>query len=130
GFYSDYTNLQQTLFRINPQTGVRYPRVENAASAEIKGVELDVEAIAFRGFRLRASATWLDAQFGRLSSIDPIYPERGEQDLTGNNLPQAPEWQFGVSGEYSFPIAGTLEITARADYKWQNEIYFDLFNNP
>src|SRR6185369_15791736 len=35
GFYSDYTNLQQTLFRINPQTGVRYPRVENSATASI-----------------------------------------------------------------------------------------------
>lgn len=130
GFYSDYTNLQQTLFRINPQTNVRYPRVENAASASISGVELDLEAIPFRGMRLRASATWLDAQFGHLTSIDPIYPERGEQDLTGNSLPQAPEWQLGVSGEYRFPISSTLEITARADYKWQNEIYFDLFNNP
>ena len=130
GFYSDYTNLQQTLFRINPQTGVRYPRVENAASAAIKGVELDVEAIPYRGVRLRASATWLDAKFGRFTSIDPIYPERGEQDLTGNRLPQAPDWQFGISGEYSLPISSTLEITARADYKWQSEIYFDLFNNP
>ena len=130
GFYSDYTNLQQTLFRINPQTSVRYPRVENAASAAISGVELDLEAIPFRGLRLRASATWLDAEFGHFTSIDPIYPERGEQDLSGNRLPQAPEWQLGVSGEYSFPISSTLEIKARADYKWQNEIYFDLFNNP
>jgi iron complex outermembrane receptor protein len=130
GFYSDYTNLQQTLFRINPQTNVRYPRVENAASATISGVELDVEAIPFRGFRLRASATWLDAKFGQFTSIDPIYPERGDQDLTGNRLPQAPTWQAGVSGEYSWPISSVLEIVARADYKWQNEIYFDLFNNP
>jgi iron complex outermembrane receptor protein len=130
GFYSDYTNLQQTLFRINPQTGVRYPRVENAASAGIKGVELDVEAIPLRGLRLRASGTWLDAKFGHFTSIDPIYPERGEQELTGNRLPQAPDWQFAVSGEYSVPISNTLAITARADYKWQSEIYFDLFNNP
>ncbi|WP_175597228.1 TonB-dependent receptor [Peristeroidobacter soli] len=130
GFYSDYTNLQQTLFRINPQTNVRYPRVENAASATISGVELDLEAIPFRGLRLRASATWLDAEFGHFTSIDPIYPERGDQDLTGNRLPQAPQWQFGVSSEYSLPISSALEIVARADYKWQSEIYFDLFNNP
>jgi len=129
GFYSDYTNLQQTLFRINPQTGVRYPRVENAASAGIKGVELDVEAIAFRGLKLRAAATWLDAQFGHFTSIDPIYPELGEQNLTGNRLPQAPDWQASLSGEYSFPISRALQITARADYKWQSKIYFDLFNN-
>ena len=129
GFYSDYTNLQQTLFRINPQTLVRYPRIENAASATIRGVELDVEAIPYRGVRLRLSATRLDAGFGHFTSIDPIYPERGEQDLTGNRLPQAPEWQFNVSGEYRFPISRALELTARADYKWQSEIDFDLFNN-
>jgi iron complex outermembrane receptor protein len=130
GFFSDYTNLQQTLFRINPQTGVRYPKIENAASAQIKGVELDVEAIPYRGLRLRASATWLDTQFGHFTSIDPIYPERGEQDLGGNRLPMAPDWQFGVSSEYSFPISRALKITARADYKWQSDVYFDLFNNP
>jgi iron complex outermembrane receptor protein len=130
GFYSDYTNLQQTLFRINPQTLVRYPRIENSATASITGVELEVEAIAFRGFRMRAAATWLDAQFGSFTSIDPIYPERGEQDLEGNSLPQAPDWQFSFSGEYSFPISSSLEITARADYKWQDAIFFDLFNNP
>ena len=28
------------------------------------------------------------------------------------------------------PISSSLEITARADYKWQDDIYFDLFNNP
>jgi iron complex outermembrane recepter protein len=129
GFYSDYTNLQQTLFRINPQTGVRYPRIENAASASISGVELDVEAAPYRGLKLRASATWLDAAFGHFSSIDPIYPERGEQDLTGNRLPQAPEWQYSVSGQYTFPISNGFEMVARADYKWQDDIYFDLFNN-
>jgi iron complex outermembrane receptor protein len=130
GFYSDYTNLQQTLFRINPQTLVRYPRIENAASADIKGIELDVEAIPVRGLHLRASATWLDAKFGHFTSIDPIYPERGEQDLTGRRLPQAPDWQVGVSSEYSFPISSRLGMTVRADYKWQSDIYFDLFNNP
>lgn len=130
GFYSDYTNLQQTLFRINPQTLVRYPRIENSATASIAGVELEVEAIPFHGFRMRAAATWLDAEFGPFTSIDPIYPERGDQNLNGNRLPQAPEWQFSVSGEYSVPVSSSLEITARADYKWQDEIFFDLFNNP
>ena len=129
-FYSDYTNLQQTIFRINPQTGVRYPRVENAASAKIPGVELEVEAIPVRGLRLRAAGTWLDAKFGHFTSIDPIYPERGDQDFNGNRLPLAPRWQFNISGEYSFPISDKLKLTARGDYKWQSEIYFDLYNNP
>ncbi|WP_417318739.1 TonB-dependent receptor [Emcibacter sp.] len=129
GFYSDYSNLQQTLFRINPQTNVRYPRVENAATGKIKGIELEVEALPVSGLRLVASATRLFAEFGNLTSIDPIYPELGVKDLTGNRLPQAPDWQFSLSAEYSFAVSNDLEITTRADYKWQDDVYFDLFNN-
>lgn len=129
GFASDYSNLQQTLFRINPQTGVRYPRVENAATADIKGIELEIEALPFSGLRVMASGTRLFAEFGEFSSIDPIYPELGVKDLTGNRLPQAPEWQFSTSVEYSFSVSDKLELTTRADYKWQDDVYFDLFNN-
>ncbi|WP_417464846.1 TonB-dependent receptor [Kordiimonas sp.] len=129
GFASDYSNLQQTLFRINPQTGVRYPRVENAATANIKGIELEVEALPFNGLRVMASGTRLFAEFGSFSSIDPIYPELGIKDLTGNRLPQAPEWQFSTSVEYSFDVSNNLELITRADYKWQDDVYFDLFNN-
>jgi iron complex outermembrane receptor protein len=129
GFASDYSNLQQTLFRINPQTGVRYPRVENAATANIKGIELEIEALPFNGLRVMASGTRLFAEFGTFSSIDPIYPELGIKDLTGNRLPQAPEWQFSTSVEYSFDVSNNLELITRADYKWQDDVYFDLFNN-
>ena len=129
GFASDYSNLQQTLFRINPQTGVRYPRVENAATADIKGIELEVEALPFQGLRVMASGTRLFAEFGPFSSVDPIYPELGIKDLTGNRLPQAPDWQFSTSVEYSFDISDSFELITRADYKWQDDVYFDLFNN-
>ncbi|WP_417450608.1 TonB-dependent receptor [Kordiimonas sp.] len=129
GFASEYSNLQQTLFRINPQTGVRYPRVENAATADIKGIELEVEALPFNGLRVMASGTRLFAEFGPFSSVDPIYPELGIKDLTGNRLPQAPDWQFSTSVEYSFDISDSFELITRADYKWQDDVYFDLFNN-
>ncbi|WP_308910352.1 TonB-dependent receptor [Pseudokordiimonas caeni] len=129
GFASDYSNLQQTLFRINPQTGVRYPRVENAATATIKGIELELEAIPTAGLRVVFSGTRLFAKFGEFTSIDPIYPELGIKDLTGNRLPQAPNWQFSASGEYTYELSGNLELIARADYKWQDDVYFDLFNN-
>jgi iron complex outermembrane receptor protein len=129
GFNSDYTNLQQTVFRINPQTGVRYPKVENASTATIKGLELEIEAIPYPGLKLTGSATHLDGEYGQFFSIDPIFPELGNQDLGGNRTTQAPEWQLGASGEYNFPISATLEITARADYKWQSKVYFDIYND-
>jgi iron complex outermembrane receptor protein len=65
---------------------------------------------------------------GATANGQPLPPN--SINLQDNRLTQAPEWQFNVSGEYSFPISGNLEITARADYKWQSKVYFDIYNNP
>ena len=54
----------------------------------------------------------------------------GTINLQGNTLTQAPKWQYNVSGQYSFPVSDNLEITARADYKWQSRVQFDFYNHP
>lgn len=147
-FYADYTNLQATVFRLDPETDVRYPRVENASTAEIKGVELELQAAPVSGLLLTGAVTRLDTAYGRFCNNDPLRPTvptdpgcigveddgqplpPGAVNLTGNQLTQAPEWQYNVSGQYVFPVSNSLEVTARADYKWQSEVYFDFYNNP
>jgi iron complex outermembrane receptor protein len=149
GFYSDYTNLQQTVFRQNLQTGVYYPRVENSATAKIKGVEFEAEVAPVTGLRLTAAVTYLDAKFGFFCNNDPLYPNiptdpacvgatrddgtplpPGAKALEGNRLSQAPDWQYSFSGQYTFPLSAKLELTPRVDYKGQNRVYFDIYNNP
>ncbi len=147
GFYADYTNLQQTVFRLNEATQVRFPRVENSTAATIKGVELEVEATPIAGLRITGAATYLDAQFGVFCNNDPLYPSAptspscvgvsrdgqplpaGAVQLEGNSLTQAPNWQYNASAQYSFPVSGSLNLTARVDYKWQSRTYFDIYNN-
>ncbi|MGN6620224.1 MAG: TonB-dependent receptor [Sphingomonas sp.] len=148
GFYSDYTNLQQTVFRIGLEgSDVRYPRVENASSATIKGVEFEAQAAPFKGLLLTGAVTRLDAKFGKFCNNNPLYTgtvtdpacvgatadgeplPAGAEDLQDNTLPQAPKWQFNTSAQYVFPISSTLQITAHADYKWQSRVFFDIYNN-
>ena len=147
-FYADYTNLQATVFRLDPITTVRYPRVENASSAEIKGVEFEFQATPANGLTLTGAVTRLETAYGQFCNNDPLYPAAptdpgcigatvdgqplppGAVDLTGNSLTQAPEWQYNVSGQYVFSVTDSHEITARADYKWQSQVYFDFYNNP
>ena len=94
------------------------------------------------------AVTRLDAKYGKFCNNDPLYPTvptaadcvgvtvngaplpPGAVNLEGNQLTQAPKWQANVSGEYAFPVSSRLEITARADYKWQSEVHFDIYNNP
>ncbi|MBS0331502.1 MAG: TonB-dependent receptor [Proteobacteria bacterium] len=148
GFYSDYTNLQQTIFILNTATQVRFPRVQNSSTATIKGVELEGEATPVKGLRLTGAVTYLDAAFGFFCNNNPLYPNLptspscvgvtrdgaalppGAVQLQNNLLPQAPHWQFNASAQYTWPISSSLEVTARADYKWQSRTYFDIYNNP
>jgi iron complex outermembrane receptor protein len=147
-FNSDYTNLQQTIFRQNLQTNVYYPRIENSVTARIKGVEFEAEVAPVSGLRLTAALTYLDTAFGYFCNNDPLYPTiptdaacvgatrdgtplpPGAKALEGNRLAQAPEWQYSFSGQYTFPLSDKLELTPRVDYKGQGRVYFDIYNNP
>jgi iron complex outermembrane recepter protein len=147
-FYSDYTNLQQTVFVINQQTGVNFPKVENSATGKIKGIEFEFEAAPAAGLRLSGAATKLWANYGKFCNNDPLHPTvptdpacvgaaaggqllpPGAVNLEGHVLTQAPKWQFNASAQYTVPISGRLEFITRADYKWQDRVFFDIYNNP
>jgi iron complex outermembrane receptor protein len=148
GFYADYTNLQQTVFRLNEATQVRFPRVENSTSATIKGVEFEGEATPITGLRLTGAVTYLDATFGFFCNNNPLFPSvptspscvgvtrdgqplpSGAVQLKNNRLTQAPRWQYNVSAQYTFPVFDRFDLTGRVDYKWQSRTYFDIYNNP
>lgn len=147
GFFADYTNLQQTVFRLNTVTQVRFPRVENSSTAQVKGIEFEFEAAPAAGLKFTGAVTYLDAKFGFFCNNDPLFPTQptspscvgvttngqvlppGAINLQNNTLTQAPEWQFNTSAQYTAPVSGTLEVTGRVDYKWQSRVFFDIYNN-
>jgi len=51
------------------------------------------------------------------------------QDLSGNELPQAPNYSIAVGVEHDFDVAnGGLVVTPRVDYYYQGEFYGSQFN--
>lgn len=148
GFYSDYSNLQQTVFVLNTQTNIDYPKVENSATGKIKGIEFEFDAAPTDRLRLSGGATKLWANYGKFCNNDPLHPNvptdpscigamaggqplpPGAINLQGNVLTQAPKWQFSASAEYTAPISSRLDFVTRIDYKWQDRVYFDIYNNP
>ncbi len=133
-FYMEYTDFQATVVRPSILIPGQFDaQVENASKAIIKGVELELEAWITEAFRLAASGTLLDAAFDEFESVDQIFPElndpvTGLRDMAGNQLPLAPEFQFAVSGEYTVPLGESFIGIFRADYQWQDTVYFDFFN--
>ncbi len=135
GFYADYTDLQQNVFGNKDSV---LPTIENAARAKISGLEFEVEALVSNELRLNTALTWLDAKFKDLHTSDSIFPELGEfnpttglnvRDLSGNRLARSPEWQFNIGLEYSVPVFTSLVTTLRADYQWQDRMFFSFFNH-
>ena len=53
-----------------------------------------------------------------------------EKDLSGNELPYAPEWSLKLAAQYTMPFLNTgYELTFRVDHYWQDEMYSRIFND-
>ncbi|WP_300394191.1 TonB-dependent receptor [Henriciella sp.] len=127
-FHYDYSNLQ---VRIGVSTGG--VDIQNAATAKVRGAELEFAARPFESLKLDGSLAFLDADFtgGRLPAVpaDQLFligaPVALElQPIVGNRLSRAPDWQAYLAAEYSRRLLrwGTLSI--RGDVRAQSEVYF------
>ncbi|MDH4105177.1 MAG: TonB-dependent receptor [Gammaproteobacteria bacterium] len=122
-FYYDYTDLQVGF--VNEQSVVE---TVNAASAENKGVELELIARLTESLTANVSATWLDATYTEFVTGD--YRNNFEPtDLSGNNLQNAPEYTARVALDYVHPLSDTGNIVAGIEASYQDDVYFTEFNN-
>ncbi len=134
GFFMDYQDLQQNVFGLG---GGFLPRILNSGEAEIKGIELEVEATLGEHWRFNFAGTWLDAEFTELRTADNIQPELGVvdpttglnvRDLSGNPLPRAPELQINTGIEYETNLSNFLILSVGVDYSWRDDATFTIYN--
>jgi iron complex outermembrane recepter protein len=123
-YYEDYKNIQEVL-----TANVSGPVTQfllNAASATVKGVELESTWLPFRGLKLQGSLGYTDARFDRFTAPLPA-------GVVGTNLQFAhvPKWTYGAMGDYTF-VVGALPgtFTLHADYSWRSGVFTDLTNTP
>ena len=126
-FNMDYKDLQVQIPKLHPITGVALVAVDNAAKAVTRGIEVDIQASINDGFTLDANLAYLDATFKEYATVDEV---RGGAlfELSGNNLPAAPDWAFNLGAERKFNLKGWAG-TLRAEYIYQGETYFSPFED-
>ncbi|MBM4384785.1 MAG: TonB-dependent receptor [Deltaproteobacteria bacterium] len=128
GFWSEYTDLQV------PQTVGLTQFTQNAAAATIRGIELELVARPVEALTLQASAGFLDARFDEFCSDDaaqvlpvsdpgcpapdPLFPWRGESNLAGHRLEDAPKWKASLFASYQVELGarGTLTPVVKLAY--------------
>jgi iron complex outermembrane receptor protein len=116
-FYNDYQDLQVNFLEFTSFT------TDNAAEATIKGIEVESLFLPLPNLMLMANLTWLDAKFDDYQFTPTI-------DLSGETLNRAPEYTVALTAEYDWQIGRAGTLTARADYYWQDDVYYRVQNIP
>ncbi len=126
-FYNDYQDLQVDQLVYVGATPVT--RVENAASAEISGAELEVVFIPIDGLTLNASLSYLDASYEDFLFDLDANPANGQEDASGLNLRNAPEVQGSLGAAYEFDL-GPGYTTFNIVWMHTSERDTDTRNHP
>jgi iron complex outermembrane receptor protein len=114
-FYNDYKDLQ-----VNFLQGIAFT-TDNAADATIKGVELETLVLPFDQFSFGMNLTWLNAQFDNYQFTPAI-------SLDGDTLNRAPKYTVQTFAQYDYSLGDYGTVTARAQYYWQDKVYYRVQN--
>lgn len=117
-FYTNHKDLQVT--ELIPACCVV---VGNAADAEIKGIELEFQVVPAEGLDISGSYSYLDAKFADFASGATV-------DNSGNTLPRSPENKLNLAVQYQWPLAKLGTASARVDWSYQDEMFFEASNTP
>ena len=111
-FYMDYEDLQVFVSSFETAAGLF---VDNAGEADIYGVEAEYFYSPTDNLDLTLTYAWLDAEIG-----DNEIPTVEE----GNTLTRAPDHSVSAAIQYGIPVGSLGRVLLRADYAWQDKIYF------
>ncbi len=120
-FYYDYNNLQVTVIRLTNAV------IENAATAALYGADIDLVALPVSNLRLDASLSLLHSEYIGYSSANPAFPTQPAQNLSGNQLTQAPRYEGRLGSEYSWNVPGGA-LKLRGDFSYTSRTYFTPFD--
>ncbi|MCF6194765.1 MAG: TonB-dependent receptor, partial [Kangiellaceae bacterium] len=151
-FFTDYQDLQVTRFTQladNPTNPFGEFITENAASAEIFGLELEVTWLLTDNLEIGGSYAYLDATYKNFSpNVANLAPGGGIgacptdstavsnnpadgciPDFSGNQLRQAPENMLSFYIRHNYDMGENGFITSKLSYRFQDDSFYDPNNN-
>jgi len=128
GFYSDYKDIQENIYLPNA-AGIPSAEVRNVSKARIFGLEAEADIRVADFIRLFGNATLMHGRITNGAGVDPTFPERGVQDFDGRRLTRAPTFQGMLGSEIRQPVSDNLIWYLNGSYRWQSQMYFDIYND-
>jgi iron complex outermembrane recepter protein len=118
-YFSDYKNIQKSVVTCIGSPCALISRVENAAAATVKGIELELtwrlrDDFDLSGFYSHTNAVYLDYTAAGPGGV-PI-------DLSHQPFAETPANQAGATARYKIPVQGhDLLLVANGSYQsWEN----------
>lgn len=112
-FYMEFDNLQTSSY-----DGTRFI-IQNAASAEVEGFELEGSWLATSNLQLSGALGYVDATYDEFLGAQCIVIDAagtpqdpncvdGEEDLSGERLERSPKWEANLSADWQAEIGRNL----------------------
>ena len=130
-FYTDYKDLQVTRFALTPDTPTFGQFLtENAAGADIKGIEVESTFVPVENLELTFNYAYLDAEFSEFFGLTPA-PNGTTPDFTGNTLRQAPMHSASWNANYTWPnvFSGDDSVSLNLSARYVDDVFYDPDNN-
>jgi iron complex outermembrane recepter protein len=120
-YFTDYTDLQV-------QTPIRPGVVDiaNAATATIRGLELEGQGHPASGWTVGGHLAWLDARYDRYTAPSPV---GAPVNVAGRRLSNAPEWSGRMWLEYARSVRRAGALSLFVDLVRQSTVYFTPMND-
>ena len=135
GFKYDYKDLQ-----VQQVLGPGNVAIANAATADVKGLEIEVTGKPAPGLTLGTNLAFLDARYGNFTRAsvpgalrpyvagDPRYSAAsGTFNASGNRLNAAPEFSLSASAQYDHDL-GHGKAFLRSEFYHQSRVFYDPSN--
>lgn len=124
-FYTDYEDLQ--VFQVT-NTGMSF--IDNAASARVTGMEVEIGAVFSSQWQTQLSCALLDNTYKKFISIVDDDLDGFPDNLKGNTLTRSPKKTCNLELIFSPVINGSQPLAMRMGYQYQDDIYITPQNRP
>ncbi len=126
-FYVKYKDMQRELnvpIIVNGQQN-QVTRFVNAASAKVKGIELETVARVTQELTLRGVLGYQDAKYSSYEVLPGLGGEPGSgYDLGTAPLLRTPKWTWSVDGTYNTPLTDDFKLIVNANVSYVSRNLF------
>jgi iron complex outermembrane recepter protein len=120
-FYNKYEDIQLSVFTAFDSNGDGvddnfFGDFTNAGKGTVQGVEVEYQWLPTQHWQVSGNVAWLDAQYDEFMS-------RGVNIADSQEFTNAPEFSGALNLEYHTDLSGGGNLSARAGYSYQSEVW-------